>query len=106
MSVTTGPFVRWVTVAVSDVGAWGLPGHHVLPVDLVDLSHTELLVAPGGMERRRSLQKKERVVEAMRAERDRKLNPFLLPAVPEGLFERVYRLVAQARLKPQSGEPQ
>ncbi|WP_250305238.1 hypothetical protein [Streptomyces sp. A 4/2] len=94
------------TVAVSDVGTLARQGHQVLPVDLGDLSPTELLLTVhGAMERRRALQQKERVVEAMRAERDRKLNPFLLPAVPEGLREQVERLAAQTRQKPRSGGP-
>jgi len=95
------------TVAVSDISALGLPGHQVLPVDLGDLPFTELvLTMHRSAERHRGLKQKERVVEAMRAERDRWLNPFLLPAVPEGLLEQVERLVAQARPKPRSGEPQ
>ncbi|MFI6112792.1 hypothetical protein [Kitasatospora sp. NPDC051164] len=74
---------------------------------LGDLSPTELLLTVHeAMERRRALQQKERVVAAMRAERDRKLNPFLLPAVPEGLREQVERLASQTRKKPRSGEPQ
>ncbi|WP_030230469.1 hypothetical protein [Streptomyces sp. NRRL S-350] len=94
------------TVAVTDFGALAR-GRQVLPVDLGDLSPTELLLTVHeAMEKRRALQQKERVVTAMRAERDRKLNPFLLPAVPEGLREQVERLASQTRKKPRSGEPQ
>lgn len=95
------------TVAVADVGMLA-GGRQMLPADLGDLSPTELaLTIHEAMERRRALQRKEQVVAAMRAERDRGLAPFLLlPAVPEGVREEMERLVARTRPKPPSGEPQ
>ncbi|GAA2969890.1 hypothetical protein GCM10010519_01340 [Streptomyces lactacystinicus] len=90
------------TVAVSDISALA-GGHQVLPVDLGEL----MLMSHEAMERRRALQQKERVVAAMRAERDQKLDPFLfLPTLPEGVREEMERLLARTRREPQSGEPQ
>ncbi|MFE9424315.1 hypothetical protein ACFYNO_15255 [Kitasatospora sp. NPDC006697] len=95
------------TVTVADVGVWAR-GRQVLPVDLGDLSPTELALRNyEATERRRNLQRKEQVVAAMRAQRDRSLAPYLLlPAVPEAVREGMERLVARTRPKPRSGEPQ
>jgi hypothetical protein len=52
------------TVSVSDISAVCLPGHQVLPIDLGDLSLTELvLTMHKSAESHRGLQQKERVVE-------------------------------------------
>jgi hypothetical protein len=96
------------TVAVVDIGALARQGDRELSLfDLEGLSSPELaFTLHRAMERRRSLEQKERVVAAMRAERDRNLHPFpLLPAVPEALREQLERLAAQTRRKPPRGKP-
>ncbi|MFE9137849.1 hypothetical protein [Streptomyces sp. NPDC007355] len=62
----------------------------VAPADLVG----EMLRA---IEVHRNLQNKERTVDAMRAQRDQNLNPFLLPTVPQELVTQVERILEQTR---------
>ncbi|WP_331738424.1 hypothetical protein [Embleya sp. NBC_00896] len=97
------------TVAVTDAGAQAEQGYKVLPVDLGDLPEplTELMVeAHRAMEAHRHLRQKERVVDAMRAQRDQGLNPYHLPTVPQELVEQVELLLEQTRRLPTSDEPQ
>ncbi|WP_330351831.1 hypothetical protein [Streptomyces sp. NBC_00582] len=74
------------TVVVTDAGALAAQqGHRVLPVDLGE-PLTELMAETHrAMEAHRTLRYKERVVDAMRAQRDQSLNPYLLPTVPREL---------------------
>lgn len=55
--------------------------HQVLPADL-------MMEARRATERLRGLRDKERTVAAMRAQRDQRLNPYLMPQALEGLLER------------------
>ncbi|WP_394426817.1 hypothetical protein [Streptomyces sp. SGAir0957] len=96
------------TVAVIDTGALAQPGYRVLPVDLHESpSLTGLMVETHqAMEAHRNLRNKERVVDAMRAQRDRGLNPYLLPTVPQELLNQAERLLEQTRRLQRSDEPQ
>ncbi|MFC8442608.1 hypothetical protein ACFUJT_31160 [Streptomyces griseoincarnatus] len=49
------------------------------------------------IEAHRSLRNKERTVDAMRAQRDQGLLPFLLPAVPQDLATQMEQLLEQTR---------
>ncbi|MGP3950850.1 hypothetical protein [Streptomyces sp. 7N604] len=94
------------TVAAIDTGALAQQGYRVLPVDLPE-SLTELMVETHQtMEAHRNLRNKERVVDAMRAQRDQGLNPYLLPTVPQELAKQVELLLEQTRRLPRSDEPQ
>lgn len=55
--------------------------HQVLPAGLMTEAHR-------ATERLRGLRDKERTVAAMRAQRDQRLNPYLMPQALEGLLER------------------
>ncbi|GHG12609.1 hypothetical protein ACFFSH_29625 [Streptomyces filamentosus] len=62
------------------------PEHQV--GDLLNVPPADLMEAHRAMERLRGLRDKERTVAAMRAQRDQRLNPYLMPQVLEGLLER------------------
>jgi hypothetical protein len=94
------------TVAALDAGALAQQDYQVVPVDLPK-SLTELMVETHQtMEARRNLRHKERVVDAMRAQRDQGLNPYLLPTVPQELVTQVELLLEQTRRLPQSDNSQ
>ncbi|MFF9076219.1 hypothetical protein ACF1A9_28600 [Streptomyces sp. NPDC014872] len=95
------------TVAVVDASALAAQqGHRVLPVDLGE-SLTELRAETHRtVEAHRTLRYKERVVDAMRAQRDQSLNPYLLPTVPRELVQQVELLLEQTRRLPQSDNSQ
>ncbi|MEU5242388.1 hypothetical protein ACH4UR_37435 [Streptomyces lydicus] len=107
--VVTGGLVRGgmdKTVAAIDAGALAQRGYRVLPVDLPE-SLTELMVETHqAMEAHRNVRNKERVVAAMRAQRDQGRNPYLLPTVPQELVKQVELLLEQTRRLPRSDEPQ
>ncbi|MEV6404039.1 hypothetical protein AB0M58_13980 [Streptomyces bobili] len=96
------------TVFVTDAHALAQQGHQVLPFDLGE-SLTELMAETHrAMEAHRTLQYKERVVDAMRAQRDQSLNPYLLPipAVPQELVRQAELLLERTRRLPQSNDSQ
>lgn len=65
------------------------PEHQVPPDDLLNAPSVDLMMeAHRAMERLRGLRAKERTVAAMRAQRDQRLNPYLMPQVLDGLLER------------------
>ncbi|MEU0213935.1 hypothetical protein ABZ281_02050 [Streptomyces sp. NPDC006265] len=98
------------TVAVTDASALAAQqGHRVLPVDLGELgeSLTELRAeTQKAMEAHRTLRYKERVVDAMRAQRDQGLSPYLLPTVPRELVQQVELLLEQNQRQSQSDNSQ
>ncbi|MFH9821282.1 hypothetical protein [Streptomyces sp. NPDC017230] len=95
------------TVAVTDARALATQqGHRVLPVDLGE-PLTELRAeTQRAMEAHRNLRDKERVVDAMRAQRDQGLHPYLLPTVPRELGQQVELLLEQTRRLSQSDNSQ
>jgi hypothetical protein len=94
------------TVAAFDVGALAQQGHQVVPVDLPE-PLTELMVKTHqAMEAHRNLRQKERVVDALRAQRDQGLNPYILPTVPQELAKQMELLLEQTRRLPRSDEPE
>lgn len=94
------------TVAAFDIGALTQQGDQVVPVDLPE-SLTELMVeTQQAMEARWNLQQKERVVNAMRAQRDQGLSPVLLPTVPQELVSQMELLLEQTRRRTRSNKPE
>lgn len=104
--VTRGLVRGGLDKTVTDAGALAQQGYRVLPVDLPE-SLTELMVETNrAMEAHRNLRYKERVVDAMRAQRDQDLTPYLLPTVSQELVKRVGLLLEQTRRLPRSDKPQ
>ncbi|GAA1227309.1 hypothetical protein [Streptomyces rhizosphaericus] len=93
------------TAATIDNGALAQQGYRVLPVDLPE-SLTELMVETyQAMEAHRNLRYKERVVDAMRSQRDGGL-PYLLPTVPQELVKQAELLKEQTRRRLRRDKPQ
>ncbi|WP_328372909.1 hypothetical protein OG800_49315 (plasmid) [Streptomyces sp. NBC_00445] len=94
------------TVVAIDAGAMAQQGDRVLPVDLPESLTVFLVETQQAIEALRNLRYKERVVDAMRAQRDQGLNPYLLPTVPQELVKQAELLLEQTRRRQRSDEPQ
>ncbi|WP_406300994.1 hypothetical protein OG948_60275 (plasmid) [Embleya sp. NBC_00888] len=107
-AVTLGPDRGGPAETVADAGAPDRQGHQGPAVDPGDLPGSftaSMLETQRSLAALRSLREKERVVAAMRAERDRGSPPHLLPAVSQKVVEQVELLLEQTRPLPWSDEP-
>ncbi|MCL3998905.1 hypothetical protein [Streptomyces lavenduligriseus] len=94
------------TVGALDTGALAQPGNRALPVDLPESLTGLTLETHQAMEALRNLRNKKRFVDAMRAERDQGLRPYLLPAASPELMRQMELLLEQTRRLPRSDKPQ